>query len=159
MHRFTNYQNNFCRTLQKQISGVFSFRIFGHEMDPDLCTLIERGDLDQLGSFFEENRDYAETNSLFIDESVVKTENVDIISLFLSNGAELHPSAIFTAIRKKEIVEVLIAAGADVNKPNDRVSLFPEKFVTEKFWQARIFPVKNALIAFFTKRRLFLLIQ
>ena len=102
-------------------------------MDPDLCALIERGDLDQLGTFFEENRDYAETNSLFIDESVVKTENVGIISLFLSNGAELHPSAIFAGIRKKEIVEVLLAAGADVNKPNDTVSLFPEKLMPKEF--------------------------
>ena len=128
-------------------------------MDPDLCTLIERGDLDQLGSFFEENRDYAETHNLFIDESVVNTGNVDIISLFLSNGAELHSSAIFAGIRKKKNVELLITAGADVNKPNDMVSLFPEILVTEKFWQARIFPVKDVLIAFWAKRLLSILIQ
>ena len=90
-------------------------------MDTEFRTLIAGGDLDLLGAFFEEHRDYGEQFDLIIDSEIIGLNSVDIVNLLLSNGAVLGDNLLEKAFGNQAMVEVLLASGADVNKTNRQV--------------------------------------
>lgn len=92
-------------------------------MDTLFRQLITAGDLDQLAAFFTEHTDYGENYELLIDADVIEHDQVELVNLLLSNGAELARNALELALSKKSILEVLLASGADVNAANEEVNI------------------------------------